>query len=699
MISRFLCVLALLVAATSGQGRVILIGVDGLDPEFTTRWTDDGTLPELAALRRSGGLAPLLPTNPAQSPVSWASLITGRNPGETGIFDFLARRAKNGEITAELALVDRVRLPLRAWVVGVLMVVILALSGFVAYRRLRAGAVLRKAPFVGTLLGAACFVGALGAWLPAWVEVPRNARGGETLFERLDRAGIGTVNVFAPMSFPAPDLKNGCVLCGLGVPDVMGTPGTAVVYREEPVAGGVRITPTGCREVQMAEVGGVLAGPKVEGPRRPDGSRPQVPLKVIPARGRNALIFELDSGLSIEVAKGGWTPWMDVPIPLGPLGVLSSLARFRVLEAGARTIIYQEPSCFDPRRPSPVAPIVSPKTFGSELATDGRPFGTLGWACATNPLQDEIIDEDTFLTQTLDIDREREELVMRALGRSGWKMFFCVLSTPDRVQHLFMRDHDPAHLRHDPTAIARRGDPIKESYRRIDALVGRIRREVASRDDLIVVFSDHGIAPFRHQVNLNRWLAEEGYLVGSEAGSERTIETSIGGSALFPGIDWTRTRAYSMGLGKIWLNLQGREPRGSVDPAKRRALLEEIRTKLLALEHDGKRIVRSVGVREDLYSGDRVEESADLVVGFERGYRISWQATLGSLDEPVIIPNRRLWSGDHCSVDPALVPGVFVASRPFAETEVGVLDLFPTVEAWFRLPRTIGLSGRVLAWK
>ncbi|MEY2741890.1 MAG: hypothetical protein RIS21_258, partial [Planctomycetota bacterium] len=115
MISRFLCVLALLVAATSGQGRVILIGVDGLDPEFTTRWTDDGTLPELAALRRNGGLAPLLPTNPAQSPVSWASLITGRNPGETGIFDFLARRAKNGEITAELALVDRVRLPLRAW--------------------------------------------------------------------------------------------------------------------------------------------------------------------------------------------------------------------------------------------------------------------------------------------------------------------------------------------------------------------------------------------------------------------------------------------------------------------------------------------------------------------------------------------------------------------------------------------------------
>src|SRR5262249_33452016 len=152
--------------------------------------------------------------------------------------------------------------------------------------------------------------------------------------------------------------------------------------------------------------------------------------------------------------------------------------------------------------------------------------------------------------------------------------------------------------------------------------------------------SDHGFSPWRWAVNLNRFLAEEGYLVGSGNHEERTLETSVGASSLFPGVDWKKTRAYSLGLGKIYVN-------ALAEPAPdRAALLAEIRGKLLALRHEGQPVVRSAKIREEIYQGSFTGESADLIIGFERGFRVSWQCTLGSLDEPVIAANRNLWSGD-----------------------------------------------------
>jgi predicted AlkP superfamily phosphohydrolase/phosphomutase len=297
--------------------------------------------------------------------------------------------------------------------------------------------------------------------------------------------------------------------------------------------------------------------------------------------------------------------------------------------------------------------------------------------------------------------RQREALVWQTLGNQDWQKngaWFCVLSTPDRVQHMFWRDRDPTHPRHDEAAMKKRGDPIKAEYQWIDGIVSRIRREFARPEDLVLVVSDHGFAPFRWSVNLNRFLAEEGYLVGTGDKTERKLETSLGGPALFPGIDWTRTRAYSMGLGKIYVNLAG-DPGGIVKPEERRALLEEIRTKLLALRHEGQPVVRSAVLREDLYAGSHVADSADLIVGFERGFRVSWQCTLGSLDEPVIAPNRNLWSGDHCSVDPELVPGVLFSSRPLDQERAGVADVCPTIERELGVPPAADEDGRPLRFR
>jgi hypothetical protein len=120
---------------------------------------------------------------------------------------------------------------------------------------------------------------------------------------------------------------------------------------------------------------------------------------------------------------------------------------------------------------------------------------------------------------------------------------------------------------------------------------------------------------------------------------------------------------------------------------------------LLALRHDGKPVVRSAALREELYRGDHVEESADLVIGFERGFRVSWQCTLGSLDEPVISENRNLWSGDHCSVDPSLVPGVLFSSRPLAQDRATVADVCPTIESLLLVRPEPNEDGRPLEFK
>jgi predicted AlkP superfamily phosphohydrolase/phosphomutase len=153
------------------------------------------------------------------------------------------------------------------------------------------------------------------------------------------------------------------------------------------------------------------------------------------------------------------------------------------------------------------------------------------------------------------------------------------------------------------------------------------------------------------------------------------------GSAFFTDVDWSRTQAYAMGLGNMYLNLDGREPGGTVQPGEVDALLTSIRDKLLTLtDADGTRVVRDVYRGTDLYSGSRIADAPDLVVGFERGYRVSWQTCLGALDDDVITDNTQRWSADHCSVDPSLVPGILFSSRPLrAGVQPGILDVTPSL--------------------
>src|ERR1700691_328060 len=91
----------------------------------------------------------------------------------------------------------------------------------------------------------------------------------------------------------------------------------------------------------------------------------------------------------------------------------------------------------------------------------------------------------------------------------------------------------------------------------------------------LLVLSDHGFAPYRHSFNLNTWLLNNGYIARKPGASGDASEP-------FSDVDWSRTRAYGLGLNGLYLNLRGRERDGIVEPgAQADALLQGIRTELL----------------------------------------------------------------------------------------------------------------------
>ncbi len=296
--------------------------------------------------------------------------------------------------------------------------------------------------------------------------------------------------------------------------------------------------------------------------------------------------------------------------------------------------------------------------------------------------------------------RMRERILLDQARRTDWKVLMAVLEEPDRVSHVLWRARDARHPFHDAALAARHGGAIDGVYGWVDRTVAELRK--ARPDATLLLVSDHGFAPFYQAVNLNRWLHDNGYLVfepGPARATDRVLSDLFKGRNLWSGVDWSRTKAYSVGLGLIYFNLSGREPAGSVRPGVEAARLSaQLREGLaaLTLPGSGERVIRAVEEGGGLYRGSHLSDAPDLVVSFERGFRVSWQSALGGLDEPVIAPNRRPWSADHCSVAAGEVPGVVMSDLSLAVHGAGVLDVAPTVLELAGLKVPAQLDGRSL---
>src|SRR5437899_3913650 len=208
------------------------------------------------------------------------------------------------------------------------------------------------------------------------------------------------------------------------------------------------------------------------------------------------------------------------------------------------------------------------------------------------------------------------------------------------------------------------------------------------RDDVLMVGSELGFASFRRGVSLNAWLLSKGWLALKEGGD--------GTTEWLRDVDWSRTKAYALGLTGMFLNIEGREGKGIVKPGEDAAKVKaEIMAALKGLRDTGtgETAVNEAFDTAKLYSGPYLQNAPDLIIGFNAGYRTSWDGATGVVSGPVFEDNTKAWSGDHC-IDPRLVPGVLFCNRKIAEEKPAIVDVAPTILKLFGLGLPTYFDGK-----
>jgi|SRR5579863_443445 len=633
--------------------QVVVLGFDGADPNLLAKWAKEGKLPNLARLAQSGTFEPLGTTNPPESPVSWASFATGLNPGGTGIFDFLRRDPKT--YLPELALVT-----------------------------------VQKPEF---LLGE----------IPIKAPKLTNERGGVPFYKAVADAGYKTTVIRMPLEFPPTNLPGGKLWAGLGVPDLRGTWGTFFYFGSELTPWDVGDTEFGGKLVRL-ELNGNQAASSIEGPADPTAKslhRISIPVHFAASPDGSAVTIDL-AGTSETVAERHWSRWFRVKFRITPFLSVRGICRFFVLQVSPDLRLYMSPLNLDPED-SPL-PISSPSDYTAEMVKRHGVIKTLGWWHDTWALNEEKIDEGVFLDDLFQTMQKTSEITLDELKNDPPSLLVSVFTSTDSVSHMFYRLIDPEHPRYDPELAQQYGDAILRVYERMDQVAGEVENAMKPGGTLLIV-SDHGFHTWRKGFNTNTWLVENGYMTLKNPGAEQKamkLDQLFGQGSFFPNVDWTRTQAYALGLGQIYLNLRGREKSGILDPGPDTdRLLEEIRQKLLAFQDPDTHqpVIEHVYLGKEIFHGAYMSRAPEIQIDFRDGYRTSWQTSLGAIPAGIVVANMKKWSGDHCASDPSDTRGIFFSNRHVATPHPSIMDIAPTVLELMHVPTPAPLDGRALSFQ
>ncbi len=670
-------------AAPGPPGRVVILGFDGVDAALVEQMLRQGQLPNLAALKARGGYSPLTPTVPAQTPVSWATFSTGLDPGGHEIFDFLRRDPANRIPTFAVAEEKTVPFLLGpknppAFAAGACVLFLVpALLLWLRGRRLPAGIL----GALGVAAGVAAFLAAR-AWLPATRPWVRNNRRGPVFWAE---AGARPATVIRmPVTFPPEAFPEGRMLSGLGVPDISGRIGRPAYFTSDPF-----FTPREGNDfsVEIVRLESNVGRQEVRvlgPPGRAFGREGTIDasMTLTVPDGRDRIVIEAE-GARVELHPGEWSDWVPLVFRVNPLIAIRGYARMRLAGVQPEIGLYLSPIQFDPAHLPPGFTISAPRGFAEELVSEFGRYKTMGWAIDTWSIQSGTLPEDAFL-EDVKMTADQERKMLRGLLGGRERLLFHYFEFPDRVGHVFWRFRDPEHPAYDAKLAGKYGDAVEKSYAAMDEIVGETAKALRP-EDVLLVLSDHGFATWRRSVNYNSWLVENGYLVLKGSAKRQNLEALFSRGRFWEAVDWTKSKAYAMGLGDIYVNLSGREAGGIVAPgAEYEALRAELSERLTALTDpkNGRKAVSRVFKREAIYRRFDPRLIPDLIVANLPGYRVSWQSSLGVPTESVFEDNRDVWSGDHCSLDPDLVRGVFFSSKPFrAERVPGIADVTASVRA------------------
>jgi predicted AlkP superfamily phosphohydrolase/phosphomutase len=627
------------VSAIHGAERpkVLVMGFDGMDPNIAEQLMKEGRLPNFERLRQMGSFSRLETSVPPQSPVAWSNFITGKNPGGHGIYDFIARDPETYLPYLSTTVIEE------------------------SDRSIK-----------------------LGKWIiPLSKSKVKLLRHGRAFWEILEEHGIPVVSLRLPSNFPPTGTMTRS-LSGMGTPDILGTYGTFSFYTTKPyviteeTGGRVYIVDNFNNKVESRIVG--PPNSFLEG--SPDT---EIPLTVYVDPDYPVVKIEvLDTEIILNEKE--WSDWVTLKFSMMPFVSAQGIVRFYLKAVRPDFELYMSPIQLDPR--DPALPISTPPDYSKELAKAiGGPFYTQGIAEEYWALNEGRLNEKEYLQQTEFVFQQTRKMLDYELDRFDWGLLYCYFSTIDPLQHMFWRFRDVEHPMYDPDLAAVYGGTIEHYYTRLDSVLGHAMSRVGP-DATIMVLSDHGFTSFRKNFHLNTWLYWNGFMALRDDFREESEE-------FFENVDWSGTQAYALGINGLYINQIGREASGVVAPGpEKEHLLDELRAKLLAIvdPETGEQVIAEVYKAGDWYSGECVNEAPDLVIGYNGGYRGSWQTALGKVTRSLITDNTKAWSGDHCMAK-EVIPGVLFTSKKMDYTQPALYDLAPTMLGEFGIDKDPDMDG------
>lgn len=627
---------------------MLVIGLDGMEPSRAEALMAAGRLPNLSKLAKRGGYVRLGTSIPPQSPVAWSDFITGADAGEHGVFDFIHRKLPDP--TALYFSTSEIRPGATPWQLGSYLV-------------------------------------------PKPWSAPENVllRHGVPFWDYLDARGIPVQMYRLPANFPPSPSRHDNVraISGMGTPDLLASQGTYqyfsrdtdVPYGGEVKGGGRKMRIRFKGDVQTAE----LLGPP--NPFVKDQPNTKLDIRIFPDVKHDVAKLQWtneslagDETRDVVLNVGEWSDWQPVAFKTVPWiqpGGTRAIVQFYLKQVHPRIRLYVSPINFDPRHPA--MQISEPAEFAAEVASEMGPYATLGFAESFKALSHRVLSDDEYRVQAYAVLSEHERMLDYALRHYRGGLLFFYFSSSDLMAHMFWWQGQSKHPVRSPADAEKFDAVISEVYEKLDAALGRAV-EAIGENATVLVLSDHGFNNWGRQVNLNNWLRDEGYLVPKDANAPW--------SGILENVDWTRSRAYAIGLNGIYLNVRGREKDGCVTPgAEREALLREISEKLLTLRdpESDRNVVKTVYRADAVYHGPRAAEGPDLIVGYDSGFRISGDSGIGLFEKAVVQDNRDAWSADHC-IAAELVPGVLFSNRPILRATPSLIDLAPTILGEYAIP-------------
>jgi predicted AlkP superfamily phosphohydrolase/phosphomutase len=623
--------------------RVVILGLDGMDPGLAAKFMREGRMPNFQKLAEKGVFRTLDTSVPSMSPVAWSTFSTGVDASQHCIYDFLTRDP-------------------------------------CTYAPMLSSAEIGKARRV---LNIGRYVLPLGR---ARMKLLQKS---QTFWKLLGEKHVFSIIQRVPITFPPVPFKNGLLLSGMCVPDLRGSQGTFSYFSTESRDGQARFT--GGEQTVLRRNGNVIRS-RIVGPDNSmlrSGGRMTLPFTLTVAADERSALLEIEGHDPLRLEPGCYSPWIELVFQAG-LGIkVHGIARFYLVRATPHVDLYMTPIHIDPEHPA--LPISHPQVYSIYLAKKLGKFATLGLAEDTWALNNRVVDEKVFFEQAMDIFEERERMFLDTVRQSKRGLVTTVFDTTDRVQHMFYRYLDPTHPANADKDTEVWKDAIARVYERVDETIGKVWHLADDPQTVFMVISDHGFTNFRRCVNLNSWLRDNGYLFLLD-------ESQPTSGDYLEGVDWTRTRAFALGLTGLFVNRRGREKSGIVEEGSEyRQLVQELAEKLGQLidPASGERCVRRVAVSQQFFRGPYRFDAPDLLIGWEGGYRHSWECATGQVTGEVFSDNTRSWSGDHC-VDPSIVPGVFFSNRAICDESPRLVDVPASVLRLFGQEIPGYMQGRMI---